>query len=104
MPYEVIEWEGLNLTAISSTEQIMIYSIQNPIKSLYSINRVDFGNDFIRSESLCHCDWGYGITPNISREKSRCLLAIGWDKVLQIAILDYPERGASGFTFDGYYV
>lgn len=51
MPYEVIEWAGLNLTALSSTEQIMIYTLDNN-KILYNIYISDFGHDFIRPKSL----------------------------------------------------
>jgi hypothetical protein len=104
MPYEVIEWAELNITAISSTENITIYCLSDPIESIYSIRRSEFSKNFIREGSLCYLDWGYGITPNISRERSRWLLAIGWDKVLQIVILDDPYQRSDRFIYDGYYV
>lgn len=104
MPYEVIEWEALNLTAISSTEQVTIYTLGNIMRPIYNINRADFGKECVRPESISYLDWGYGITPNISREKSMCLLAIGWDKVLQICILENPNKGMSSIKFDGYYI
>lgn len=84
MPYEVIEWEDLNITAISNTEQIVIYCLGNEINLLYGVSRSEFGKGFIKSDSICYLDWGYGITPTVSRERSKCLLAIGWDKLLQI--------------------
>lgn len=71
MPYEVIEWAELNITAISSTDDISVYFLSDPIEVIYSIGRSEFSKDFIREGSLCHLDWGYGITPNISRERSR---------------------------------
>ena len=104
MPYEVIEWEALNLTAISNTEQVSIYSLWNPMGPIYGVHRKEFGKEFVRSGSICYLDWGYGVTPNISREKSMWLLAIGWDKVLQICILVDPYKGISGIKHDGYYV
>jgi hypothetical protein len=48
--------------------------------------------------------WGYGITPIISREKAKCLLAVAWGKVLQIYILENPDKGMSGIRSDGYYI
>lgn len=104
MPYEALEWAELNITAIASTEKISIFYLNHPIAHFYSINRTDFSKNFIRKGSLCYLDWGYGITPTISRESSRCLLAIGWDKVLQIAILEDPTQNSSVISFDGYYI
>ncbi len=49
-------------------------------------------------------DWGYGITPRVSREKSKCLLAVAWGKVLQIYILEDPDQGMRGIKADGYYI
>lgn len=68
MPYEVIEWKDFNITAISSTELVKIFILDNPIRLMTGINREDFGYDFIRKNSISYLDWGYGITPNISRE------------------------------------
>ena len=104
MPYEVAEWESLNLVAISSTENFSIYVLRDPFNFIFRATRSEFGKEFIRSGSLCYLDWGYGVTPNIIREKSKCLLAIAWDKVLQIMILEDPNKGMGGIKFDGYYI
>lgn len=33
-----------------------------------------------------------------------CLLAVAWGKILQIYILENPDKGMSGIRSDGYYV
>lgn len=104
MPYEVLEISNLNITAIASTNKLVIYYLNDPIADFYSVKREDFSGSFIREGSLCHLDWGYGITPTISRVNSKCLLAIAWDKVLQIAILGNPAETYNMITFDGYYI
>lgn len=104
MPFEVADWQLLNLVAISSTDQFSIYVLQDPFNIIFKVTRSEFGKDFIKSGSLWYLDWGYGVTPNILREKSKCLLAIAWDKVLQIMILEDPNKGMGGIRFDGYYI
>lgn len=104
MPFEVIEWELLNLTAVSSTEYFSIYVLGDQLNVIYEITRAEFGKNFVRKGSICYMDWGFGITPNIIREQSKCLLAIAWDKVLQVLILKDPNQGMSGVRLDGYYI
>ena len=104
MPYEVVEWEALNLVAISSTEQFGIYVLGESFNILYGINRFGFGKDFIRSNSNWYLDWGFGVTPNSTQDKPKWLLAIAWDKLLQIWVLEDPNKGMSGFKMDGYYI
>lgn len=104
MPAEICEWVPYNLVAIGNTEQFSIYSLGEPITAIFGISRNEFGKDFIKTGSACCLDWGFGITPNILRERSKCLLAIAWDKVLQICIVEDPERGLDGVTMDGYYI
>ena len=104
MPIEVIEWQSYNITAVSSTESVTVFLLGNPIHILYGLSRTEFGKDYIKPDSLWYLDWGYGITPTISRESSKWLLAIAWDKVLQIWILENPEYGLSSIRPDGYYL
>lgn len=71
MPYEVLEWEKYNICAVSSTNSLTIFLLGTPIHTLYGLSKDEFGGDFIKPESICYLDWGYGITPTILREQSK---------------------------------
>jgi WD40 repeat protein len=104
MPKEVSEWHTYNIVAFSNTEELNVAVLGTNARKLYSVTRAEFAKGFVEQGNLCYLDWGYGITPVVSREKSKCLLAIGWGKVLQILILENPDKGMSGIRFDGYYI
>jgi len=104
MPYEVSEWHIHNIVAFANTEEVNVAVLGADARKLYTISRSEFSKNFVEPGSLCYLDWGYGITPLVSREKSRCLLAIAWGKVLQIMILENPDKGTSGIKGDGYYI
>ena len=104
MPYELSEWHIHNIVAFANTEEVNVAVLGADARKLYTISRSEFSKNFVEPGSLCYLDWGYGITPLVSREKSRCLLAIAWGKVLQIMILENPDKGTSGIKGDGYYI
>lgn len=104
MPNEVYEWYIHNIVAFANTEEVHVAVLGGSARKIYSISRTEFAKGFVESGNLCYLDWGYGITPVVSREKSKCLLAIAWGKVLQIMILENPDKGMSGIKFDGYYI
>ena len=104
MPPEVAEWHIHNIVAFANTEDLSIAVLGSSARKLYTTNRNDFGEGFVEQGALCTLAWGYGITPTVSRERSKCLLAIGWGKVLQIMILEDPDQGMGGVKFDGYYI
>lgn len=104
MPYEVVEWEALNLVAISSTEQFGIYVLGESYNQIFGINRFGFAKDLIKPGSNWYLDWGFGVTPNSNKDKAKCLLAIAWDKLLQIWIVEDPNKGMGGIKMDGYYL
>jgi hypothetical protein len=96
MPKEVSEWHIHNIVAFANTEEINVAVLGSNARKLYSITRSEFSKGFIDKGNLCYLDWGYGITPQVSREKSKCLLAIAWGKIVQIMILEDPDKGMSG--------
>lgn len=104
MPKEVSEWHTYNIVAFANTEELNVAVLGTNARKLYSVTRAEFAKGFVEQGNLCYLDWGYGITPVVSREKSKWLLAIGWGKVLQILILENPDKGMSGIRFDGYYI
>ncbi|CAI2383783.1 unnamed protein product [Moneuplotes crassus] len=104
MPREVADWHTHNIVAFSNTEELNVAVLGGSPRKLFSSSRNEFAQGFVEHGHLCYTDWGYGITPRVSREKSKCLLAVAWGKVLQIYILENPDKGMSGIKADGYYI
>lgn len=104
MPAEVKDWQDHNIVAFANTEELNVAVLDSKARKIYSISRTEFAKGFVDTGFLWYLDWGYGITPVVSREKSKCLLAIAWGKVLQIMILEDPDQGMGGIKFDGYYI
>ena len=104
MPIEVSEWHTHNIVAFANTQELNVAVLGSHARKIYNTTRNEFSKGFVEQDSLCTLAWGYGITPIVSRERSKCLLAIGWGKLLQIMILEDPDQGMSGIKFDGYYI
>ena len=54
---------------------------------------------FCKEKSVPYIDWGYGLTP-MNRERTLPLMAIAWDKIIQLMYVDDDEQS---IEFDGYY-
>ena len=68
---------------------------QFPPKPLQVIKRPAF----CKEKSVPYIDWGYGLTP-MNRERTLPLMAIAWDKVIQLMYVDDEQQT---ILFDGYY-
>jgi len=44
-----------------------------------------------KEKSVPAIDWGYGLTPR-ERERTLPLMAIAWDKIIQLAYIDEETR------------
>jgi hypothetical protein len=47
-------------------------------------------------------DWGYGLTPSM-REKTIPILAIAWDRIIQLIYVTEEGDGKVSFEMDGFY-
>ena len=52
-----------------------------------------------KEKSLPSIDWGHGLTPQ-EREQTRPLMAIAWDRVVQLLYLNEEKKC---LEYDGYY-
>ena len=105
MPKEVSTWYIHNIIGFANTELINVAMLGSGARKLWTIKRDDFAKGMIDPNSFWHLDWGYGLTPEISRDKQKWLLAIAWGRMLQIMILENPDKdGSPGIKFDGYYM
>ena len=84
------------MTAYGATNMITIVEMrQFPPRPLKTIKRPPICNP----KSAPSIDWGYGLTPT-ERERTLPLMAIAWDKIVQLLYVDDHKRT---LVFDGYY-
>ena len=105
MPKEVSNWFIHNIIAFANTELVNVAMLGTGAKKLWSMKREEFGKGMIEPNIFCHLDWGYGLTPEVSRDRHKCLLAVAWGKILQIIIFEKHEKESyPALKFDGYYL
>ena len=54
-----------------------------PVKEIYKVQKPSF----CKEKSIPYVSWGYGLTPTL-RDKTLPILAMEWDKVIQLAYVD----------------
>jgi len=69
-----------------------------PVKELVSIQKPNF----CKEKSLPYVAWGYGLTPSY-REKTMPLLAVAWDRLIQLVYITERKDERVTFEMDGYY-
>jgi len=85
------------LTAYGATNKISVVEMRQwPPKPLLDIARPPI----CKEKSVPLIDWGYGLTPQ-ERERTMPLMAIAWDKVVQLLYVNDDTRT---IEFDGFYL
>ena len=84
------------LAAFGATNKIAIVEMKSwPPRPLKTIERPPI----CKEKSVPLIDWGYGLTP-CERERTMPLMAIAWDKVVQLLYVNDDTRT---LEFDGFY-
>lgn len=87
--------ENNQVIALGGIDIICIITL-NPIGHLHNIKKPKFS----RTMNLPYLSWGFGLTPS-HREKTVPILAIGWDKVIQLIYIN--EEGTC-LEIDGVFI
>ena len=89
--------DSLNLIAIPGIDSIQILNYAEGLSSLWSYSKED-----CNPYSLPYIDWGYGALPE-DPDNAIPILAIAWDKLLQLIKVIDPLDKKKGFMYAGYY-
>nr|AVN98117.1 Vps8 [Castula fusca] len=90
--------DDLGLIAIADLNSVMVANLDADFTLLWDYKRSDASK-----YSLPYIDWGRGVLPDDS-ENSNLILAIAWDKVVQLIEIKEPFAKDEGYGFSGYYV
>jgi len=89
--------DNFSLIAIAGFASIYILNIDTPISLLWEYRRKDAAK-----HTLPYIDWGRGALPN-DPENQNLILAIAWDKIIQLIEIKEPFQKEDGYGFSGYY-
>eukprot|EP01022_Parablepharisma_sp_SALTPOND_P016448 TRINITY_DN240_c0_g1_i1.p1 TRINITY_DN240_c0_g1~~TRINITY_DN240_c0_g1_i1.p1 ORF type:complete len:1429 (-),score=152.52 TRINITY_DN240_c0_g1_i1:4268-8554(-) len=89
--------DDLTLVAIAGIGSVYVVNIGSQAPLLWEYKRKD-----VSKHSLPYIDWGRGALPG-DLENSNLVLAIGWDKTLQLVEIREPFHREEGYVYTGYY-
>lgn len=96
-PLRVNPADDMCLVGIGGVNAVILVSMEPNVKILWEFKR----KSSIR-KAIPYIDWGKGALPG-KPENSNIILAIAWDKVVQLVEIKDIRKGADGIEFNGFY-
>jgi WD40 repeat protein len=89
--------DSLNILGLGGVDGVMIVTLEPTVKILWELKRKS-----PIKRGIPYIEWGRGVLPG-KQEKSNLILAIAWDKVIQLVEVRDPRKGSEGYILNGYY-
>ena len=96
-PDKSLPSDDFSIIALGAVGSIIVMGLKPKPRILW-----EFKKKSATKRTTPYIDWGRGALPG-KAENLNAIMAIGWNKVVQLVEVEDPHKGIGGFIFNGYY-